>query len=408
MTHIRVIAQERKSRYNKHVPMKKKRKLSIDVWYIIWCGIIFVVSFFSYREIVKLLGVWPKESVEQKLEGSIKRVGTWFIRNQTPEGDFVYEQISATGEETENNHIVRQAGALYGLGHLYRFDKDPYISKTFERGLTYFQHLTATPGADMAAITYEDNTLTNTTALVVLGLVEYMEADEQKKTTENLEYLVRLSNYLVSTQTSSGAYVNDFLPTPEESDYNNGETMYALIRSYNLTQKEAYLLSVKRMANYAINYYGKQDFNSSFFSWGMAGFSYLYAIDNDERYWNFLRNGANSYFTARGNDYETYLANTEAYLPIAPGTSVFLEGVNHIGWIAKEKDPALYSRLKKHVKKVLEYLLVYEINSPYGKYKSEDVRVSGAICAKDTCETTRIDFMQHNVSAMYLYLRFFR
>lgn len=388
--------------------MKKKRVFQLDFVVIVWIIAIAVLSYVSYVEVKRLISVWPKESVEQKLEGSIKRVGAWFIRNQKPEGDFVYEQISATGEETENNHIVRQAGALYGLGHLYRFDKDPYISKTFERGLTYFQRLTATPGADMAVITYEDNTLTNTTALVVLGLVEYMEADEQKKTTENLEYLVRLSNYLVFTQTSEGAYVNDFVPKSIESDYNNGETMYALIRSYNLTQKEAYLLSVKRMANYAINYYGKQEFNSSFFSWGMAGFSYLYAIDKDERYWKFLRTGADQYFKVRGDDYEKYLKDNDAYLPIAPGSSVYLEGVNHIGWIAKEKDPVLYRRLKKHVKKVLEYLLVYEINSPYGKYKSEDIRVSGAVCAKDDCETTRIDFMQHNVSAMYLYVRFFK
>lgn len=398
-----------KIRYTKEIYMKKNQKFLFDFWYIAWCGVILGIAFFSYKAVVRLIHVWPKESIEQKLDGSILRVGSWFIRNQKPEGNFVYEQYTLTGEETQgDNNIVRQAGALYGLGHLYRYNKDPAIAEVFEKGLMYFNGLIATPSADMATISYEGSIFTNTTALVVLGLVEYMEADEQKKTIENLEYLVRLSNYLVSTQTSTGAYVNDFLPTPVESDYNNGETMYALIRSYHLTQKESYLLSVKRMANYAIDHYGKQKFNSSFFSWGMAGFSYLYMIDADERYWKFMTTSIDTYFTARGDRYEKYLKNKSGSMPIAPSASVFLEGLNHVGWIAKEKDPVLYTRLKNHVKKVLEYLLVYEINSPYGKYKSEDVRVSGAICAKDTCETTRVDFMQHNLSAMYLYLRFFK
>lgn len=398
----------RKSVYNQYVLMKKKRTFRFDPVVIVWVIVIFALSLYAYSAVARLVKMLPKETTEQKFAGSVKRQGSWFIQNQKPEGNFVYEQYSATGEETENNNIVRQAGALYGLGHIYRFNKDPYIGKAFERSLTYFQRLTATVGAEMAAITHEDATFTNTTALVVLGLVEYMEADEQKKTTENLEYLVRLSNYLVSTQTPEGAYIHTYTPEPSESDYTNGEAMYALIRSYNLTQKEAYLSSVKKMADYAIGHYGAQTFHASFFSWSMAAFSYLYAVSPDEKYWKYMASSIDAYFEARGNMYEKYLTDKEKYTPISPGSSVFLEGVNHVGWIAKEKDPVLYRKLQRHIQNVLEYLLLYEINSPYGKYKSVDTRVSGAVCAKADCQTTRIDFMQHNISALYLYLRFFK
>lgn len=388
--------------------MKHTRASRFDPVFVIWGIVVIVLAFFAYKAVIRLVAVLPKETTEQKFTASIKRQGAWFVRNQKPEGDFVYEQISATGEETETNNIVRQAGALYGLGHVYRLSNDPSVSETFEQGLEYFKTLTSTPSADMAAITHEDATYTNTVALVVLGLSEYMDADEKHKTTENLEYLVRLSNYLVSTQTPEGSYINEYVSTPSISDYNNGETMYALMRSYNLTQKEAYLMSVKRMADYAIAHYTKEKFNTQFFSWSMAGFAYLYKASPDERYWEYMRTTADRYYQALGELYEGYLRDSEHYAPIPPGSSVFFEGVDHIGWIAKEKDPALYQKLRQHAKRVLEHLLKYEINSPYGKYKSEDSRVSGAICAKDICETIRIDFLQHNLSAMYFYLRFFK
>ncbi|MEK7533072.1 MAG: hypothetical protein AAB542_01430 [Patescibacteria group bacterium] len=387
--------------------MKKNRVGRLDRLQVIWSVGIIIVSIFSAWAVLHLIRVLPKESFEQKIIGSITRQGDWFVRNQTTAGDFVYERYAATGEVKEGNNIVRQAGALYGLAQLYSYTKDPAIAQTLEKGFGYFRTLTATPSAETNAITYNEETQTNTTALLVLALVEYLEADAQHKTTENLEYLVRLSNYLVSTQEASGAYINEYVPKPVESDYNNGETMYALIRSYNVTQKEPYLISVKRMAAYAIDHYGTQGFNSSFFSWGMAGFAHLYVIDANEAYWEFLKGYADKYMGARGSAYEQYLAHTSEDV-ITPGASVFLEGVDHIAWIAKDKDIMLHRTLTRHVQNMLNFLLMYELDSPNGKYASGNDLVRGAVCSQVGCETTRIDFLQHNMSASLLYLRLLR
>lgn len=387
--------------------MKKKRGVSLDWVRIVWIFSLLILIAGSTVSVLRLIAVWPKETFEQKLEGSIARQSAWFHANQTPDGDFVYERYAATGDVKEGNNIVRQAGALYGLGQVYAHAKDENTRLSLEKGIDYFRSLTATVSAETAAVMYEEKTFTNTTALLVLGLVEYMESDGKQRTTENLEYLVRLSNYLVSTQTEKGAYINSYEPDIRESDYNNGETMYALIRSYALTQKPEYLQSVKRMADYALSHYGASDFNGSFFSWGMAGFSHLYATDPDERYLAFLSAYADKYFKARGDSYEQYIRYQEG-APVIPGASVFLEGVNHIGWIVKEKDPVLYQRLRYHVRLVLEHLLRYEINSPYGRYISPAESVNGAVCSQVLCETTRVDFMQHSLSAMVLYFRFLK
>lgn len=385
-----------------------KTKISgIDVGVRIWLAVLLFLIVGASYFVNRLVRLWPKETLEQKLEGSIARETQWFLNNQKEAGDFVYERASATGEINDANNIVRQAGALYGLGQAYGYKNDPKISQAFEKGLAYFKELTATKSATMAAISYEDSTYTNTTALVVLGLTEYILADERNNTVENLEYLVRLSNYLESTQATSGAYINSYTPSPSESDYNNGETMYALIRSHQITQKDSYLESVKKMADYAMSYYGTNKFNSSFFSWGMAGFAYLYTVEPNEKYWKYLSDSFELYMKNRGQWYEQYIQSKDGE-PISPGSAVFLEGVDHIGWIAKTKDPELYKKINQHLRRVLEQLLVYELNSPYGRYRSESASVSGAVCSQITCESTRMDFVQHHLSAMTLYLKFFK
>ncbi len=385
--------------------MKKNRVVRLDRLQVVWSVGIIIVSIFSAWAVLRLIRVLPKENFEQKITASITRQGAWFVRNQTEAGDFVYERYSATGEVKEGNNIVRQAGALYGLAQLYGYSKDSDIRQTLEKGLDYFRGLTATQSAETLAVTHNEETLTNTTALLVLGITEYLEADNQHKTTENLEHLVRLSNYLVSTQATTGAYINNYTPEPEESDYNNGETMYALMRSYQITQKESYITSVKRMANYAMNTYGLERFNSSFFSWGMAGFAHLYTVEPDEKYWEFLKGYADKYMSARGYAYGQFVSH-KAEGTITPGASVFLEGVDHIAWIAKDKDAVLFRSLRSHVRDMLNFLFKYEIGGPYGTYAALTDSVRGAICSQEACETTRIDFLQHNMSAMLLYLRF--
>ena len=171
----------------------------LDRLQVVWSVGIIIVSLFSAWAVLRLIRVLPKESFEKKIIGSITRQGDWFVRNQTTAGDFVYERYAATGEVKEGNNIVRQAGALYGLAQLYSYTKDPAIEQTLEKGFGYFRTLTATQSAEVLAVTHNEETLTNTTALLVLGLAEYLEADNQNKTTGNMEYLARLSNYLVST-----------------------------------------------------------------------------------------------------------------------------------------------------------------------------------------------------------------
>nr|MBP9814339.1 hypothetical protein [Candidatus Woesebacteria bacterium] len=113
-----------------------KTKISgIDVGVRIWLAVLLFLIVGASYFVNRLVRLWPKETLEQKLEGSIARETQWFLNNQKEAGDFVYERASATGEINDANNIVRQAGALYGLGQAYGYKNDPKISQAFEKDL---------------------------------------------------------------------------------------------------------------------------------------------------------------------------------------------------------------------------------------------------------------------------------
>lgn len=354
----------------------------------------------------KFFHFFPFQGFAQKITTSVTRQGKWYVQNQKPEGDFVYERYVRTGEPTDStNNIVRQAGVTYGLAQIYSLNHNPEILKTLEKAFEYFKTITFKVSPTESAIKYNDKIASNATALLILGLSEYIEADEKFRTQENLEYLTSLSNYLVSTQLPTGEYINETTAKgPVVSDYNNGETMYALARSYKITKNPAYLASIKKFADFSVQSYGSQNFNNAYFSWGMAGFAHLYQITKDDSYWEFLKSYSDKYFESAGDDYDWYLLHKEGD-PMPPGAAVFLEGVDHLAWIAKEKDNDLYQKLKTHIEKNLNFLLGYEIKGPFSRHKVASDKVAGAICANYSCDTTRIDFLQHFSSAVILYLR---
>ncbi len=341
------------------------------------------------------------ELLNARLPKALERQGEWLIKHQKQEGDFVYEMEFGTGKLTDDNNIVRQAGALYALTQYQRASGNKEAINSIEKGISYFKSLTqeVTVGS---AINYQNNILSNTNALLVLALVEYIEANDDVSE-KHLEYLTNLSDYLVDTQDESGNYIYQTVDgTPVYSDYNNGESLNALIRAYRVTGNEVYLKSAELAADKFIQTYGKQEFNTSFFCWGVAGFYHLLEIKGDEKYWDFMKDYTDKYMVFTGEYYDAYILRQEGVQP-NPKAFVYQEGVIHIVAAAKQKDPALYEELKNHTTRVLRYNLGYEINAPYSAFKSQSQELSGAICYTAACETTRVDMIQHSISAMYLY-----
>ena len=321
-----------------------------------------------------------EKEFNQKALESTKLAGDWFDKIQTKQGDFIYEIDTKTGKTKDGNNIVRQAGSLYGLAQVYRLGKSEQDKKTLEKGYKYFQNYLQ-----------ENSVQNNAKALLLVSLIEFMQADSQNQKIY-LSWAKELANYLVTTQLDNGGFSYHGLDG-DESDYNNGETFYALMRMNDLQADEDYLLVSQKAADYFIVKYGKDKFvNLSFFSWGMAGFAYLYQQDSQSRYWQFMKQSTDKFINS-------YKVNQPK-----GNLGVYIEGISHVAWIAKEQDKNYYSQLKNFSKDSLIYLLSLQLDGPLSKRHSSFDNLKGSFCYDYICNSVRIDIVHHITSALFLYL----
>ncbi len=360
--------------------------------------LIFTLTFFFVKYSIT-------NTYEENLEESMLLYTDWLVKNQTKQGDFNYELDVSTGRVIEGYNIVRQAGGLYSLCQVYQYEGGSKYEDSIEKGIDFFHGLYEDVENDVPtiAINHEGVKKSNSVALYLLALVEYMEGSDQAKE-EYMQEAKSLANYLLFTQTDEGSFIY-LLDTGRESDYNNGESFYALIRIYRLSNDERYLIGAQKAAEYIIDRYSNEDFNYSIYAWAMEGFAYLYQIDNSKEYWDFMKMYTQEYFRISGIPVSIYLDTSTGYPPKA-NLGVYLEGLAHVAWIAKERDYDFYIEIKEFMSESLKYLMSLQIDGPKSDRKTEFDLISGGICYDYECDTQRIDLTHHNLSAIYLYLKY--
>jgi hypothetical protein len=372
--------------------MKKYIYLSLAI--ISFLGIVFLI----FRANLPV-------SFNNNLEKSMFLYADWLVRNQTGDGDFNYELDVNTGEVLEGYNIVRQAGSLYSLAQVYRYEGGEKYEDSIEKGIQFFQSYYEDIEKEIptTAINHDGTKKSNTVALYLLALIEYMEEDTQARE-KYIDEANRLANYLLLTQKEDGSFIY-LLDTGKESDYNNGESFYALIRMYKLTSDERYLSSATKAAEYILSKYSNEEFNYSVYAWAMEGFAHLYEIEKDSRYWNFMKMYTEEYFKVSGISVSIYFDTSTGYPPKA-NLGVYLEGLAHVAWIAKDRDYDFYITIREFMGNSLKYLMSLQIDGPRSDRETGFELISGGICYDYECATQRIDITHHNLSAIYLYLRY--
>lgn len=388
--------------------LKKLKTNSNSIINVTLIIVLIVITIILSVELGKFLAIRNNQQrFEKKLITSMELTGKWFINNQTGRGDFYYQRDVKTGRVAGGYNIVRQAGSLYSLAQLYKYNHDPQIKEILENGFAFFQNNLEShdENADQLCVVYEDIKKSNSSALLLLALIEYMEADPAAKE-KYLTTAEKIANYLMATQLENGGFIYKFEPEEIESDYNNGETFYALIRMYRLHPKEEYLSAVKKASDYFLVKYGEADkLNYSFFAWSLAGYAHLYQIEAKEEYYEFIKNYTDQYFDQRANNIIDYFNDQNENHPSA-NLGVFLEGLAHSAWIIKEKNPEYYQQIKNFIEESLKYLMTLQINGPNSTRTSNYKEVRYGFCNDHNCSFLRIDLVHHNLSAIYLYLTY--
>jgi small neutral amino acid transporter SnatA (MarC family) len=164
-----------------------------------------------------------------ELRRSAQAAVDWFVRNQEPDGDWLYEYGARDDSVSSEYNEVRHAGVTMGLYQAAAADL-PGALRSADRGTEWaLARLTEREG--WAAFTHEGRTTTGATALLVAGLVIRREATGDERYDDELR---RLGRFLVTQVEPSGAVLAEYDPARGGpvpglySKYYTGEAYWAL------------------------------------------------------------------------------------------------------------------------------------------------------------------------------------
>jgi small neutral amino acid transporter SnatA (MarC family) len=185
------------------------------------------------------------------LRASATAAATWFVRNQQPDGTWLYEYNADTDRATPAYNDVRHAGAVMGL-YQAAAAGIPGALESADRGAKWaLARLLKHDG--WVAVSVDGGTSTGSTALLVAGLAG------RRLVTNDPRYdavMARLARFLVAQIEPSGAVrayydlVTNTSVAGSYSKYYTGETYWALARMNQLFPDQAWGATADRIGAY--------------------------------------------------------------------------------------------------------------------------------------------------------------
>jgi multiple antibiotic resistance protein len=217
----------------------------------VWLAGLTLVLFLAASFVV----VAPPERCPSITAGALRRSAQasvdWFVRNQKPDGTWLYRYDASDDSAPSEYNVVRHTGAAMGL---YRAASVglPGALLSADRGTDWaLDRLLERDG--WAAVDWEGQVDTGATALLVAGLVI------RRETTGDTRYddvLRRLGRFLVAQTEPSGAVLASYDPVRgapvagEYSKYFTGEAYWALARLHRAFPGESWGEDADRIGAY--------------------------------------------------------------------------------------------------------------------------------------------------------------
>lgn len=338
------------------------------------------------------------------LRAIIKDGVMWFKNAQEANGHFGYEYLPYEDRYLNDDHIVRQAGALYALGEVASRDEENTLElkETLTKTIDFFEDLSVEGDAEGKSFRCIANSNINhhcqlgATALALTGLIETV--NRYPETLSKYQALIEeYTNYLLAMKKEDAGFRGFYIPgselTEKESSFSNGEAVLALARAYQFSPND----EIKKVIDDSFEYFTRTEFDFPLYLWIMAALKDMQLLWNKDEYIAYAKSYTDWRFNGmryRKNTVHNFCAYTEgivsAYSVLENSLSEeekqeILDEINF--WLTKSKSLQLD---EDDMHKIVQG----EQGLRFGVIKNRE-KAFGGFLTGETNLTQRIDFTQH-------------
>ena len=361
----------------------------------------------------------PDRLTARIIDRSLALGTEYLVNSQRTEGNFVYEYDFVAGSAMPTDNAVRQAGAFWGLTMAHLANPSRRTREAASRGLAFFEKHTKLnrSGVSFPVYTKQSRAKTNVPALLVLGLVDLLRADDlDKKLRRRAERLLdQYLRLLVSLRRHDGFFCGYYddktgqgmgMPSP----YADGEALLALARAAKYAGHEEFkarILDSARMMHqrYVVSALERDPDSSvtkGFYQWGSMAFFEIHDAG-----W---ANG--NQFARHTIEMAHWMIDVHRVLTRTRNTAYAFEGIAVAWELARRTgDEQSTAKFADAIDRGLYKLTSWQVGGPVPNrflqsHATNDPKAVGGVMNGATDPVLRIDVTQHQMHALILARRF--
>jgi len=351
----------------------------------------------------------PGHSATQLLSAADEG-GRYLLRHQREDGGFDYSYEPKKNTVADAYNLLRHAGTCYSLVELYQATGDDAYRIAADRGLEFLLTTARGPkesdqGAEFEAIVSPgEEAKLGGAALSILAMVQFQRATGAE---DRLDRARKMARFLLFQQDSDGHFRSKYFygppdPKPFESIYYPGEAIVALVRLFRVDADAVWLAAARAGADWLIDVRdaGKPTADLPHDHWLLMGLDELFEITGDDRYATHAERIAEAIIDAQrltsphpdwiGSFYDP---------PRSTPTATRAEGLTAATRLARRtgRDDTPYLEA---LQRMAAFQLRCQITPENGLYLPRPDLARGGFRRSLTNWEIRIDYVQHNVSAL--------
>jgi len=354
-----------------------------------------IVSLFRGMTLVK-----PGAVTARGLDDAIARLAEYMAYRQKKTGLFAYQYEPAQDKYTQEDNMVRQAGAVAAMAF-----HAAWSGKSASRGAAtvginkLLEGLTKIPTAEDAAFiaTPDGTNKLGVTALLTIAMAEHPDAAKFEKVRE------RLVNGMLWLQRPSGMFMTSFAPSPrlDAQDYFPGEALLAMAVHYRHRPSAKILDAFDRAMNFYRQYFQNRP-SPAFMPWQTQAYALMARFSKRKDYENYVFEItdwlAEKQLDASNCPWPDLYGGIASYQAGRAGvaTAAYLEGFADALSLARDvKDADRQKRYEQVVRAAARFVMQLEVRPEEAYFVRSPQDAVGGIRTTPALDLLRIDHVQH-------------